>query len=202
MKLRDNTLKLAAAFALMLTLGAASGCTGLFGPHVPKRDCPVTSLLLVATDYPARLSPEAGEISSPVLDHVPESAWVDVGYAGQLATSTVDRRQSTALARRTFPSEKRRWFHTSEKSGYGPWERPQDLTYQSQVADEYYAACGPVLRKYRCRMVARYEEYLVELFADVSETGPDGGLTVDEFNGLLPVIDQRMADCLSKDPQP
>lgn len=76
----------------------------------------------------------------------------------------------------------------------GPWEIPDALTYHSSVANQYYVACGEYHGKYRCTMIAQYEEYYMFLHVHMS---PES-MTFQDLECVLRAIDERMARCLGK----
>lgn len=66
---------------------------------------------------------------------------------------------------------------------------PQNLDYQSPIADQFCAACS--VRDY-CRAVGLYQDYVSIFELDIGSLG----LTRSDFIGILAKIDERMAQYL------
>jgi hypothetical protein len=78
-----------------------------------------------------------------------------------------------------------------------PWEAPEDLPYESAVADQFHFAChrttlGP---NTVCQAMGQYEEYLVVFHTHIA---PDY-MTYADLGQILIAIDERMAFYLGKD---
>lgn len=79
-----------------------------------------------------------------------------------------------------------------------PWAVPDEWSYQVAVADRFTFACGePDLGMvvHVCTAVAKYDEYISVL---VAHPTPDN-TTLEEVEGFLIAIDERMALYLGKD---
>lgn len=74
------------------------------------------------------------------------------------------------------------------------WVAPEELTYQSFVADEFYYRCSLDECAPMCRMLGRYERYIVRFNVRMS---PDF-MTYQNFEYTLQAIDAQMAHYLSK----
>lgn len=91
---------------------------------------------------------------------------------------------------RAFP----KWHMTS------PWKVPEELAYESSVADRFKLACGEVDvpgRHWKCKAVAQYDEY-ISVF--VTHLSPED-MTLQDVERILAAIDERMALYLGKDTQ-
>ncbi|VAW30616.1 hypothetical protein MNBD_CHLOROFLEXI01-2105 [hydrothermal vent metagenome] len=68
-----------------------------------------------------------------------------------------------------------------------------NLSFRSQIADDYTTGCGfSEFGGYRCRLVARYEEFTFSLNATIDEK-----MTVERFEQLIIFIDEQMSLRLS-----
>jgi hypothetical protein len=79
-----------------------------------------------------------------------------------------------------------------------PWAVPEEWSYQSPVADHFKFACGETGSPHQvtvCAAVARYDEYVSVL---VTHPIPDN-ITLEQVEGLLIAIDERMEFYLRKD---
>ncbi len=82
---------------------------------------------------------------------------------------------------------------------YVEFSPPLELSFQSQVADEFYMACGWVVWAY-CEVVARYRNYTVELNLPL-EAEYQGrtrqGLTYGEMEAALKAMDNEFQELFS-----
>ena len=71
------------------------------------------------------------------------------------------------------------------------WKVPNDLTFSSATADELYIACGYWSQIYRCKMIARYQEYYLYFNADIDEE-----MTFTNFEKVAIYIDEQISNRL------
>lgn len=66
-----------------------------------------------------------------------------------------------------------------------------DLTFQSQMANEYLLGCGVSTfgGMSQCRYLARYQEYVLAISAGISDA-----MTVSQFEQIVVHIDMMMTD--------
>lgn len=79
-----------------------------------------------------------------------------------------------------------------------PWEPPDEIAFQSTIADEYYLACGWEEWAY-CQYLARYRNYVTYLRLDrQAEMGErqSQGLTYAEIEAVLKAVDARFGEAL------
>jgi hypothetical protein len=85
-----------------------------------------------------------------------------------------------------------KWHMTS------PWIVPEELAYESSVADRFKFACGEVDalgRRGICQAVAQYDEYISVFIVHLS---PDN-MTLQDVERILVAIDEQMALHLGKE---
>ena len=87
------------------------------------------------------------------------------------------------------------WF--AEREGWGAWSVPDQLRYQSQVADPFRFACYRERGDGRevCQAVAQYGRYMNRFHTFMN---PDT-MTFADLERILVAIDERMAFYLEKD---
>ena len=71
------------------------------------------------------------------------------------------------------------------------WEVPDNLTFSSETADDLYIACGYWSEIYRCKMTARYQEYVLFFNADINDK-----MTFANFEKILFYLDEQMSSRL------
>jgi len=80
-----------------------------------------------------------------------------------------------------------------------PFEPPDEITFRSQLADEFRLECGWYIIPY-CMAVARYRNYVVHFnidleVEDVESPGTyTNGLTYEQIEELLWAMDAKFAD--------
>lgn len=186
---------------VLLVIVAVRNCYILKVP--PARDCPIESLLIDESAFPAGTA-HAGDILSPLARASWESAGCTFSIPTGIANHDVYRYRAAEGAAREFARRRELEFVTRDAGPdqsieslgrrSGPWETPEELSDQSPIADQYYVACGMQGRIPMCKMIARYEEYYV--FFNVHQY--EGEPTYAEIGAVLRAIDERMAQCLDK----
>lgn len=68
------------------------------------------------------------------------------------------------------------------------WEVPDNLTFSSATTDDLYIACGYWSEIYRCKMTARYQEYVVFFNADINDQ-----MTFAHFEKILFYLDKEIS---------
>ncbi len=154
----------------------------------PTSECQINELILDKSDFPS--GTVVDDISSPIDEYPSESAGRTAGYGKSLIYHVVGNYSSIRQAKLKYSNEDKYKFESDKYRG--PWVTPEEITYESPIADQYHIACGPVQTEYQCRMIARYEEYYVFFFAYVSEDG----LNFNHLQEMLKSIDKKMEACL------
>jgi hypothetical protein len=110
------------------------------------------------------------------------------------AFETIERFKSSGGAWDEFNNQKDSLFRTSEFQG--PYEIPEELPYESRLADRFYLACWrpeytPMLG---CDYLAQYGPYLVPLNLGWD---PDT-MTPSELEKILLAVDDKLANYADK----
>lgn len=145
-----------------------------------------------ALDIPDRLFPSGAIINSlsrrsegeGTIDNGEKSVYWSQGWG--IAVYHVLRYPSEKAAAPVYAREEN---HIDTLTNL-PWARPAELTFMSATADEYYVACGH-WGEYRCAMVARYQEYVLQFNAVI-----DSSMTHSDFEKILIFLDQQISDRL------
>lgn len=71
------------------------------------------------------------------------------------------------------------------------WETPNNIVFSSEKADDTYVACGYWSNIYRCKMTARYQEYVLFFSADINDQ-----MTFEYFEKILYYLDEQISNRL------
>ncbi len=183
--------KISVVSFLLIVCFIASGCGR--GPVRPERDCPVTELLLNESDFPSKAV--LNDVLSPLSEYPTESAAIDGSYHGDSVYHRIARWYYYSVA----IEENDTWMEIAfdpQDSYSGIYETPPELSnLNSLPASQIHVACADEKDLgYLCRMVARYEEYQILFFSDISERG----ITHEMFQDLVLRINDKMVSCLNK----
>jgi hypothetical protein len=91
---------------------------------------------------------------------------------------------SARQASEMFPLQKKSFADSGAKE---PWQRPSALTFVSPKADAFFVGCGN-WSEYRCGMIARYAEYIVQFNATI-----DSEMTYKGFEKIVAFIDNQIS---------
>ena len=156
---------------------------------VPPR---ASALLLEVDVFPKRwsaFSDENGTIVATRSYYIPHEP-------GQVFQE-VYRRPTAEDASEKFKEYLSGSFNESKiRQPFVPFSPPPEITFQSQIADEYYFACG-VDEAPQCKMLARYRNYFVYFYFDVSIEESRGGLTYPEIVTVLEALEAKVLSVLS-----
>lgn len=154
---------------------------------VPERDFHVLDW-----ELPASLFPEEAfinHISPPSEGHGEiEGGLEDIDMGNSVALYRIYRFPSTRKALFDFNRLKKAMFEP--ETGVA-WEPPENQTFSSKTADDLYIACGYWSKRYRCKMIARYQEYVIFLNADIDEKK-----TYAEFEKIVAYLDEQISSRL------
>jgi len=159
------------------------GC--LLWECAPQRPVRVLDL-----DLPAHLFPREAIVNSlyplsegeGTTENGAKSVYWNQGLGG--AIYEVLRFPSARQAAEMFPLEKRSFADSGSKD---PWQRPSTLTFVSPKADDFFVGCGN-WSEYRCGMIARYSEYVVQFNAVI-----DSEMTYQSFEKIVAFIDNQIS---------
>ena len=179
-------------FSLLIVCLLASSC-GNRGPVRPERDCPITKLLLNEADFLRDTIVDT--VITPLADYPQESAGIDATYHADLISQSVARWYYFSVA----IEENEKWMKIAfnpSRSSTGVYDTPPELSDLNFLpADQIHVACAEEKNiGYRCRTIARYDEYQIQLFSDISESG----VTYEIFRNLVLKINDKMVACLNK----
>lgn len=201
------------ACALLSLAVLAVGCKSREPLHPvppPGWRSPVAELLLDETDLPAGwqvdLEFPRGRIMDPTINHVAREWWnPEKGSAGIM--QSIWRAYTIEDAQEKY-NKLRRQPMLLQTYTPQPWDiyvefRPSpEIGFRSQVADEFYLACG-WLYGAECHVIARYRNYVTCMALDL-ETEYAGhvhhGLTYSEIEAIVRAMDAKFADFLRSHP--
>lgn len=194
----NTQLRLTLTLFLVISL---AGCASTLTP-LPGWRSPVSELFVDESVFPEGWHIDFPEdtASDPTANHVGRS-WGRVGVSGTVAQG-IWRAYTAADAERKYAE-----LHKSQFQPNGPlypdtvfieFEPPAEIRFQSQIADEFYLACGWWGVAY-CGVVARYRNYVVymrlereaEYEGHVSE-----GLTYPEIEAVVKAMDTEFAEAM------
>ncbi len=197
---------------LVLPLFMLLASCGLFRSPTPTPlpgwRSPVSELFVDESAFPEGWksgSPE-GTIIDPTVNHVTQE-WGHPGVAGTVRQS-IWRGYTAADVQDKYDELRKTQFAPSRPlypgTLYVPFDPPTEIAFQSQVADQFYLACGWWGNAY-CEVIARYRNYVVELWLD-REAEYEGhishGLTYPEIEAVIRAMDAKCAWALETLPTP
>jgi hypothetical protein len=145
--------------------------------------------------------PVGGLTMDPTVNHVARE-WGQEEVSG-IASQSIWRAYTVPDAERRYNELRASRFEPSRSLNPGtlfiPFEPPVEVSYQSQVADEFYLACG-WWGAACCKVVARYRNYAVELYLErEAEHGGHSthGLGYSEIETVVRAMDARFAEVMA-----
>ena len=168
------------------------------GEPLPERNFKVANLLINVSAFPEGWMADSGPsipASAPLggvydIERTLLSFGTSDGSCG--ASEEIYRFSSIKGAQQDF--ERRLDVNFTVGEYDTPWVVPEELSYQSFVADQFYYSCSTHGCTLYCQMLGRYEEYVVVFSTGIS---PDF-MTYRDFEYLLQAIDETMAQVLDK----
>ena len=110
-----------------------------------------------------------------------------------LAIYIVDMYATSRNSSRNFESIKNSFFSDRGNSKI-LWSKPDELTYISPLADNFFVACGTLIGKdYRCGVVAQYQEFVLFFNTTISER-----MTYQDFQKIVICMDEQISNYLYK----
>jgi len=168
---------------------------------LPGWRSPVSDLLVDESAFPegwSILHPEDTS-TDPTVNHVGRR-WGRVGVSGTIAQG-IWRAYTTADAEEKYDELRASQFQPGRPSPYNvfvPFALPPEIGFQSQVADEFYLACGWWGEAY-CGVVARYRNYVVYMRLE-REAECEGhvthGLTYAEIESVVRAMDAKFVEVM------
>lgn len=201
--------------AALTALLMITECRGVWSsrPRMPPPGwrSPVVALLLDESDLPegwqVDLEFPQGRITDPTINHVAREWWnPHKGSAGIM--QSIWRAYTIEDAQRKYNQLR----HESILVGTytpQPWDDvyiefrpPEEIEFRSQVADEFYLACG-WLEWPHCHVIVRYRNYVTAMTLDLEakyEEHVYQGLTYSEIEAIVRAMDAKFADFLRTHP--
>jgi len=142
-------------------------------------------------------------LTDPTINHVYRSWWGASKGEGKVQQA-IWRAYTTSAAEERYTELRQGQFYllsTPPPSDfYVPFETPDEIDFHSQVADEFYLACGWRIWA-RCEVVARYRNYVVDLNLEL-ETEYEGhishGLTYAEIEDAARAMDTKFEETMER----
>jgi hypothetical protein len=144
-----------------------------------------------------------GMMTNPTINHVYRSWWGEAEGVGKVEQA-IWRAYTIADAEDKYAELRQSQFYVHRTSSppdfYVPFEPPDEINFQSQVADEFYLACGWRIWA-RCEVVARYRNYVVDMRLDLEaeyEGHATHGLTYPEIEAVVRAMDAKFAEAMGE----
>jgi hypothetical protein len=101
----------------------------------------------------------------------------------------IQRFKNTRRAKNEFTRKVKQVFRVTDFNS--PWEVPDELSYTSSVADEFYYACSWRVGSSwpDCAYIARYDTYFSLFYTDMIP----GYMNYADFEKVIMAVDERMA---------
>ena len=196
------------AFIIILTALTVVSCNLLPEPTptpLPGWRSLVSDLLLEDDAFPEgwariRTMPIAS-LTDPTINHVYRSWWGQSQGVGKVQQA-IWRGYTISDAKEHYAELRQNQFYLVSTPPptdfYVPFEPPDEITFRSQVADEFYLACGWRGKAF-CRVIARYRNYVAEMESELETAVPGHvvhGLTYAEIETAVRAMDARFEELL------
>ena len=197
---------------LPLYLLTLVGCQILAAPEPTPTPLPgwrslVSDLLLGDSTFPegwARIrTMPIDSLTDPTINHVYRSWWGESKGEGKVQQA-IWRAYTTSAAEERYTDLRERRFYIRSSPRptdfFVPFEPPNEIDFHSQVADEFYLACGWRIWA-RCEVVARYRNYVVDLNLELEaeyEGHISHGLTYAEIEEAVRAMDAKFAEAMER----
>jgi len=167
---------------------------------------PVSALLVEDNAFPEGWvrEREFPDTPDPTINHVYRQWWGKARGAGA-AGQAIWRAYTIEDARKKYTELRQQSmllpdYTPSPWDFYGEFKPPSEIGFRSQIADEFYLACG-WLYGAQCHAIARYRNYVSYLSLDL-EAEHEGykmvGLTYTEIESVVRAMDIRFAEAMEE----
>lgn len=181
--------------AVALFIGTSGCCGVLLCVPPPAAPCAIETLLVSETVFPERWEQQG----LPDSRGAPASFGVErigIGFSTSTrggAVQAVYRAFDTRTAAAGY-HDFMSYFSVRERET--EWTLPAELTYHSQIADQFRLGCSTHSASgvQRCQFIGQYNVYLVVFHTYMSSDL----MTYEDFEHILQDIDRRMAECLDR----
>jgi hypothetical protein len=140
-------------------------------------------------------------LTDRTINHVYRSWWGKAEGTGKVE-QTIWRAYTIASAQELYAELRQSQFYVhrtpSPPDFFVAFEPPDEIDFQSQIADEFYLACGWRIWA-RCEVIARYCNYVVDMRLDQEaehEEHVTHGLTYAEIEAVVRVMDAKFAEAM------
>ncbi|MEJ2149982.1 MAG: hypothetical protein P8Z40_10925 [Chloroflexota bacterium] len=175
---------------------------------LPGWRSPVGELLLEDDSFPqgwARIRDlPYDKMTDPTTNHVYRSWWWEMVGSGKVEQD-IWRSYTVEDAEKHYAELRQSQFHPSRTphpdDTFVEFEPPEEITFRSQIADEFYLACGRWGRGPECVVVARYRNYVTQLRIDQEmecEGYTNRGLKYSEIEDLIRAMDARFVEAMEE----
>ena len=107
-------------------------------------------------------------------------------------TYTVDMYSSNRTAFSGFKIDKNATFFSNWGETKVFWSKPEELTYESPLADDFFMACSKIsIDDLRCGAIGRYQEFVI--FTSVTL---NGGMNFISFQEIVIYMDKQISNYL------
>jgi hypothetical protein len=147
-----------------------------------------------------KIDSPAGTTTDPTVNHLARE-WYHEGCSGG-AFQSIWRLYTADAAAGKYANLRDSQFDlgppADPSAAFVPLKPPQEIDFHSQVADEYYLACGWSTWAF-CELIARYRNYVVELRLDLQaeyQGQVHCGLTYPEAEAVIRAMDVKFAEAI------
>jgi hypothetical protein len=161
----------------------------------PSRSFDVLDLGLPSDLFPIKAIPQPIHLSDDDDPTTRRSSFQSFSWdnGNGMAIYSVDTYASNRSAAKNFELHKNSFFSDWGEANI-VWSQPEELTYISPLADEFFVACGTlILNDYRCGIIARYEEFVVFFNETIYED-----VSYEDFQSIVIFIDEQISGRLYK----
>jgi len=143
-------------------------------------------------------------LTDPTINHVYRSWWGQAQGEGK-ADQAIWRAYTIGDAVKKY-TELRQQSLLLPNYTPSPWDfyikfkPPPEINFRSQIADEFYLACG-WLYGAQCHVIARYRNYVTYMSLDLEaeyEEHINHGLTYSEIEAVVRAMDTKFAEALEE----
>ncbi len=197
------------AFVILIMIGCR--VIPIWGPTptpLPGWRSPVSALLVDDSAFPkgwVRVR-EFPVTPDPTINHVYRKWWGQAWGDARTADQAIWRAYTIEDAQEKY-KELRRQPMLLQTYTPKPWDEvyiefrpPPEIGFRSQVADEFYLACG-WLEVAQCHVIARYRNYVTYMVLDLEaqyEGHINHGLTYAEIETVLRAMDAKFAEAMKE----
>lgn len=162
----------------------------------PNRSFDILDLGLSADLFPADAVEQPIHLSddddpATKLSSFQKFSWND---GSEIANYSIDTYASNRSAQKNFELHNNSFFSEYWGNTKILWSKPEELTFTSTLADDFYVSCGTLyIDDYRCGMIAQYQEFVVFFNASISDS-----MSYRNFQRIIINIDEKFSSSIFK----